>query len=327
MTNTFELFELAQFIETRLKPAAVKFEAASGDDDLFARGELHEAIWWLHFGVELGCFPGKESALICAQYHQLLGRNYEAFVKFENWRFPPRLNAWTEAALSLSDAFPVLDHFGKPASLLPQFQASLAISEQFVEDEAAQAFLRLQLFSNDETWKNLLAQTPSYEQIHAALKTGDLGPTHDEIARLAYSFWEKRGQIYWDAEDDWFRAERQLSGKRDLVSGFLRTQEHMDTSAQFFDDFQGWSPATSSDRGKFAQRVGEIQVWRLNLWNTVVQKRFEEIAWKARDIIAMELKELGADAKEADAYHQTTLTLMHTWKQNHRPAQLAVASA
>jgi len=35
-------------------------------------------------------------------------------------------------------------------------------------------------------------------------------PTHAEIARLAYSYWEARGGHGGSAWEDWFRAEREL---------------------------------------------------------------------------------------------------------------------
>ena len=35
-------------------------------------------------------------------------------------------------------------------------------------------------------------------------------PTHEEIAHLAYSFWEARGRRHGSALEDWLRAERQL---------------------------------------------------------------------------------------------------------------------
>ena len=35
-------------------------------------------------------------------------------------------------------------------------------------------------------------------------------PTHDEIARLAYSYWEARGRQHGSAAEDWSRAEREL---------------------------------------------------------------------------------------------------------------------
>ena len=36
-------------------------------------------------------------------------------------------------------------------------------------------------------------------------------PTHDEIARLAYSYWEARGRQHGSAAEDWLRAERELT--------------------------------------------------------------------------------------------------------------------
>jgi hypothetical protein len=38
------------------------------------------------------------------------------------------------------------------------------------------------------------------------------GPTFDEIAQLAYSYWEARGYQGGSSEDDWLRAEQELSG-------------------------------------------------------------------------------------------------------------------
>ena len=35
-------------------------------------------------------------------------------------------------------------------------------------------------------------------------------PTHDEIARLAYSYWEARGGRGGSPEEDWLRAEAEL---------------------------------------------------------------------------------------------------------------------
>lgn len=36
-------------------------------------------------------------------------------------------------------------------------------------------------------------------------------PTHEEIARLAYSYWEARGRRDGSSLEDWFRAERVLT--------------------------------------------------------------------------------------------------------------------
>jgi hypothetical protein len=38
--------------------------------------------------------------------------------------------------------------------------------------------------------------------------------THEEIAKLAFSYWTARGCAHGAAEQDWLRAERELSGHR-----------------------------------------------------------------------------------------------------------------
>jgi hypothetical protein len=39
-------------------------------------------------------------------------------------------------------------------------------------------------------------------------------PQHDEIARLAYSYWEARGCQGGSHLDDWFRAEQELKKEK-----------------------------------------------------------------------------------------------------------------
>jgi hypothetical protein len=36
---------------------------------------------------------------------------------------------------------------------------------------------------------------------------------HDEIARIAYSYWEARGGRGGSEEDDWYRAEREWDAR------------------------------------------------------------------------------------------------------------------
>jgi hypothetical protein len=35
-------------------------------------------------------------------------------------------------------------------------------------------------------------------------------PSHEEIARVAYSYWEARGRRHGCPEEDWYRAEREV---------------------------------------------------------------------------------------------------------------------
>ena len=52
------------------------------------------------------------------------------------------------------------------------------------------------------------AEKPSEPAASAAV----CGPSQDEIARLAYSYWEARGYAGGSSEEDWLRAERKLRG-------------------------------------------------------------------------------------------------------------------
>ncbi|HLY16167.1 MAG TPA: DUF2934 domain-containing protein [Bryobacteraceae bacterium] len=42
--------------------------------------------------------------------------------------------------------------------------------------------------------------------------TGGTAPKFDEIAQLAYSYWEARGYQGGSSEEDWLRAEQELRG-------------------------------------------------------------------------------------------------------------------
>lgn len=42
------------------------------------------------------------------------------------------------------------------------------------------------------------------------------GPAEEEIARLAYSYWESRGGRGGSPWDDWFRAEQELTRRQEL---------------------------------------------------------------------------------------------------------------
>lgn len=55
--------------------------------------------------------------------------------------------------------------------------------------------------------RTLANGTPSAGVVRSA-------PTHEEIAALAYTYWETRGRQHGSALEDWLRAERELSRPR-----------------------------------------------------------------------------------------------------------------
>jgi hypothetical protein len=42
-------------------------------------------------------------------------------------------------------------------------------------------------------------------------------PNSDDIARLAYSYWEERGRQAGSSEQDWFRAEQELMRRSSAI--------------------------------------------------------------------------------------------------------------
>ena len=59
---------------------------------------------------------------------------------------------------------------------------------------------------------------PEVESIEVAIlevePMADESPSHDEIAVLAYSYWEDRGCQGGSPDEDWLRAERELRSRR-----------------------------------------------------------------------------------------------------------------
>ena len=43
-------------------------------------------------------------------------------------------------------------------------------------------------------------------------------PSHQDISRLAYSYWEARGRVHGFHEQDWYQAERELRSRRNAFA-------------------------------------------------------------------------------------------------------------
>lgn len=69
------------------------------------------------------------------------------------------------------------------------------------------------------THHHKLSASPVAEALAAVSESSSTGQspapraiTHQQIAELAHSFWTNRGYAHGSPEDDWLRAERQLTG-------------------------------------------------------------------------------------------------------------------
>jgi Protein of unknown function (DUF2934) len=56
--------------------------------------------------------------------------------------------------------------------------------------------------------------TPVQRSSEVGTKSTEISPSHEEIAKLAHSYWVARGYHSGSPEQDWLRAERELKAKR-----------------------------------------------------------------------------------------------------------------
>ena len=56
--------------------------------------------------------------------------------------------------------------------------------------------------------------TPSRGSAELGTRSAEISPSHEEIAKLAHSYWVARGHAPGSPEEDWVRAERELKVKR-----------------------------------------------------------------------------------------------------------------
>lgn len=57
-----------------------------------------------------------------------------------------------------------------------------------------------------------VVETPAVAPVAAPRTAASV--SHDDIANLAYTYWIERGYAHGDPEQDWLRAERELTSKQ-----------------------------------------------------------------------------------------------------------------
>jgi hypothetical protein len=53
----------------------------------------------------------------------------------------------------------------------------------------------------------------AYNEVDDSAQSIPEAPRHEDIARRAYELWEARGCPHGCADEDWYRAEQELSGE------------------------------------------------------------------------------------------------------------------
>jgi hypothetical protein len=58
---------------------------------------------------------------------------------------------------------------------------------------------------------------------HLPAGSSEIHPTHEDIATLAYAQWQKNGHPEGAHEEDWLRAEQELTVNQDVVAQAQRS--------------------------------------------------------------------------------------------------------
>jgi hypothetical protein len=266
-----QLFRLARFFQTNVEPLRVRYQSNASDrENNYAKGHTLEVYWWLHFGVDLGFFPREESEKLVIQFSDVFFSDVEKFVERHGGFLSPLLRSLWVQAVRTKQVFPAVDEMSFPGRILPRFQAACSSSIRFA-NASGKYLLPAISFSNRQTWESLMNDTPS----------------SDRVADL-------------------FQASSNHTGVDGLCADFFEVLQHMADMRTFFVDTgseesirqevlqKNEQPNDSNvrrylqDNRLFEQRVGMIQRWRLNLWQTTVNERFLEIASMANNLLRQE---------------------------------------
>ena len=107
-------------------------------------------------------------------------------------------NAGAESSVTNAGPAPVREHRRRNKMSIPVSSPDAATAGGFRTDTAVES-----------------AQTAS-PMLSAGAAVPDRAPEYQEVARLAYSYWEARGCQGGSPEEDWLRAERELRGRSAL---------------------------------------------------------------------------------------------------------------
>ena len=58
-----------------------------------------------------------------------------------------------------------------------------------------------------------LVEAPPVETCEASAPLAEARPAYEDVALLAYTLWQERGCPEGSSEEDWFRAEQELSDR------------------------------------------------------------------------------------------------------------------
>ncbi|HEV3333226.1 MAG TPA: hypothetical protein VG096_19700 [Bryobacteraceae bacterium] len=292
MASSLELqqLRLRTFVAQRLTPATEQFtKMLSSSDFLYrlARGEALEAIWWLHLGTELQYFPSSEAWTVFQPFSEIIDRDLHSHLGEYESSYSPRLRLWLLSALKQKDGFPVLDKFEVPLAWHNVFTNALMLSDYSFRDKVAQAFLSSVAVLDRLRWESTRDAIFSPEALRFLLQFD------------SHSYPDVSPEL--------------------LYAGFFRSLEHIRAWQQFFAELAIKHADLPQDRGHLRDRIAQIQVWRLNLRDDLVEERMQEMARAAQQLIVNEAAEgpTNLDRAKIPELQKRIKELVDDWRRLH----------
>lgn len=130
---------------------------------------------------------------------------------------------------------------------------------------------------------------------------------------------------YWNSADDKPLVETlsgidtDKSGKVRAIAGFIRTLEHLESSAEFFAFAKAKAGARRSiDLSSYCQRIGGLNLWRVPLHLESGRSRFMDLSYLLEFAIRSALKAEGLGWSEIDRPYKNRIdSLISAWEADH----------
>ncbi len=237
-----------------------------------------ETFLWLHLGVQVDYFSKDLSRQLVREHFKLLDAAYERAVAGKHHeRFALPLQQILRAELSrrrdVSTWFE--QPLKSPRNLASAFQTALLLCNGFAQDPDAYALVQALVFADSTKWDAVVKLTQSTAPLPRA-PTASEGDVAEPL-------------------------------KEQILTGFFRAVEHMEAYHEMVADFDR---ASLSEMPFLKERTRDLQHWRLDFRNKIVEERFLQIAGIVKAVLTPTLARTPPPPGETPDADKATSTLM-----------------